>query len=206
MCARCQGTGSRDRDGKLPICAACHGLGFLLEKDLKIVESTNLERKKPVSGPATELVAHSRESTVGGSPKIAEFLDCTVFISYAHEQQDFVRRLAIEIKKRGISVWLDELALKLGDSLRRSIDKGLSHAAFGVVVLSREFFAKEWPQRELDSLVAKEIDRKVILPIWYDLTLAEVRKLAPLLADRIAAKSSEKIESIADKIAEVVGK
>jgi hypothetical protein len=37
---------------------------------------------------------------------------------------------------------------------------------FGVVILSPAFFAKEWPNKELDGLVAREDSRgKVILPI-----------------------------------------
>jgi hypothetical protein len=40
-------------------------------------------------------------------------------------------------------VWFDEFTLKVGDSLRRTIDHGLGYSRFGVVVLSPAFFAKE---------------------------------------------------------------
>jgi hypothetical protein len=62
-------------------------------------------------------------------------------------------------------VWLDDCELTLGDSLRRSIDQGLAQSRFGVVILSPNFFAKEWPQKELDALVSREDGgQKVILP------------------------------------------
>ncbi|MCI0620290.1 MAG: toll/interleukin-1 receptor domain-containing protein [Acidobacteria bacterium] len=123
-----------------------------------------------------------------------------VFIAHASEQKPFARELYAELTNRGIRVWLDEVVLKIGDSLRKVIDDGLSGSKFGVVVLSREFFAKHWPQKELGGLIAQEVDRKVILPVWYELTAEEVRKLSPLLADRFAAHSSEGVKSIADKI------
>jgi len=58
-------------------------------------------------------------------------------------------------------------SLKLGDSIRRAIDKGLSQSRFGVVVLSKAFFKKKWPQYELDGLAEREMKGKdkVILPV-----------------------------------------
>ena len=76
----------------------------------------------------------------------------TIFISHASEdKRTFVRPLAHALKGRGLQIWYDEFSLKLGDSLRRSIDRGLAECSAGVVVLSPSFFAKEWPQRELDA-------------------------------------------------------
>ena len=60
-----------------------------------------------------------------------------VFISHASEDKDsVVRPLAIALKNKGINVWYDEFELKIGDSLRRKIDQGLSRSKFGIVVLS----------------------------------------------------------------------
>ena len=47
------------------------------------------------------------------------------FISHASEDKEsFVRELAEELKKMGFWVWYDEFALEVGDSLRRTINKG----------------------------------------------------------------------------------
>jgi hypothetical protein len=52
---------------------------------------------------------------------------------------------------------------------RQSIDSGLARSRFGIVILSEAFFAKHWPQRELDGLAAREVDGvKVILPVWHN--------------------------------------
>ena len=66
-----------------------------------------------------------------------------MFISHASEDKDsVVRPLALALKNKGINVWYDEFELKIGDSLRRKIDQGLSKSKFGIVVISRSFIKK----------------------------------------------------------------
>ena len=130
-----------------------------------------------------------------------------LFISHASEdKEDLVRPLAVALEKLGVKVWYDEFTLKIGDSLRRSIDGGLSNSRFGTVVLSSSFFSKNWTQYELDGMTAKEMDgRKMILPIWHRVTKSEVIKFSPTLADKVALNSSvHSIEEIAQLIADVV--
>jgi hypothetical protein len=92
-----------------------------------------------------------------------------VFICHASEDNDaFVRPLAVALRQLGVSVWYDEFSLELGDSISRSIDRGLSESAYGIVVLSPAFIGKPWPEYELRGLVNREIgEDKVILPIWH---------------------------------------
>lgn len=75
---------------------------------------------------------------------------CALFISHASEDKsDVVRPLANALKEAGLTVWYDEFELRIGDSLRRKIDKGLASSRFGVVVLSKAFFGRGWPEYEL---------------------------------------------------------
>jgi hypothetical protein len=51
-----------------------------------------------------------------------------VFISHASEDKDgFVRPLARALAQLGVSVWFDEFEIEIGDSISRSIDRGLTH-------------------------------------------------------------------------------
>jgi len=50
-----------------------------------------------------------------------------------------------------------EFELRVGASLRRSIDAGLANTRFGVVVLSEAFFQKGWTNYELDGLVTRQL-------------------------------------------------
>ena len=125
-------------------------------------------------------------------PDAAVLPDYDVFISHASEDKDsFVRPFAERLTALGIKPFYDEMSLTWGDSLRRRIDLGLARSRFGIVVLSRNFFAKEWPQRELDGLVALEVQgQSRILPIWHEISKDEVARFSPMLADKLALNTS----------------
>src|SRR6266498_3451666 len=123
------------------------------------------------------------------------------FISHAFEDKEFARALANALTENGCRVWFDEFELRVGDSLRRSIDLGLSKSKFGIVILSPNFFAKEWTQKELGALTARETKaKKIILPIWHNISIQEVRKHSPILADRLAINSATGIQEMVQQL------
>lgn len=128
-----------------------------------------------------------------------------LFISYASEDRDDVAEpLAALLSACGLKVWYDQRELKLGDSLRRKIDEGLSRCRHGVVILSPSFFGKHYANRELAGLAQREVDgSNVILPIWYNVTDKEVRGYSAPLADRIAARWEEGPFAVVSRILEV---
>ena len=163
----------------------------------------------PIAQAAAEMSppALSASSGKGTGNGIAPAPDYDVFISHAAEDKDeVVRPLAAALQEQGLSVWYDELALRIGDSLRRKIDAGIANSRFGVVVLSEHFFAKQWPQYELDGIVTMHSTGKQgILPIWHKLTKDQVIAQSPPLADTIARNTTEStIVEIAAEIAEVI--
>jgi hypothetical protein len=130
-----------------------------------------------------------------------------VFISYASEDKTAVALpLAERLRELDVTVWFDAFELKIGDSLRRRIDAGLAGSKFGVVVLSRSFLSKGWPQYELDGLVTLQVSgEQNLLPIWHEITKDEVMTASPSLADKIARSTAQHtIEEIATEIASVV--
>jgi hypothetical protein len=129
-----------------------------------------------------------------------------VFISYASEDRlEVARPLAELLISFGVSVWYDEFDLKMGDNLRRKIDAGLAECRFGIAVISEHFFAKHYPQIELDGLAQREVGgEKVILPIWVAIDERGVRGRSPSLADRIAARWEDGLATVALKVLEVV--
>lgn len=129
-----------------------------------------------------------------------------VFISHASEDKDgFVRPLAAALRDRGLEVWYDEFTLKMGDSLRKTIDQGLANSRYGVVVLSPSFFGKNWPEKELGGLTAKESNgTKVILPVWHGVDHKQVAAYSPMLADLLAAISDKGVEYVAEEVLKVI--
>jgi hypothetical protein len=130
-----------------------------------------------------------------------------VFICHASEDKDaIVRPLAKLLQNKHIEVWYDEFALQIGDSIRRAIDKGLSRSRFGIVVLSKAFFRKQWPQYELDGLVEKEMvgRENVILPIWHKINKSHVGKYSHSLAGRFAANTALGLAEVANRLSQVI--
>lgn len=129
------------------------------------------------------------------------------FISHASEdKQSLVRPLASMLEKMGFRIWYDEFELRVGDSLRHSIDRGLVNSRYGIVVLSTAFFAKSWPQYELNGLTAREMEgRRVILPVWHQVTKVDVLQFSPTLADKVAVRSKgNNIRHVANELAKVL--
>jgi len=123
-----------------------------------------------------------------------------LFISHASEDKvAFVRPLVEALEAAGFQVWLDEVSLKVGDSIWKGISDGLRECDFGVVVLSKNFMeeSKTWPGNELDGMFAIEsAAKKYILPIWLDVDFETVKSYAPLLVGRKAALSNSGIPNI----------
>lgn len=176
------------------------------QESLKRKEREDAAKQNQMLEKITEL---TRQPQIGlGNSMVMEHQPShDAFISHASEDKDgLVRPMAEFLKKAGFSIWYDEFQLRVGDSLRRSIDKGLANSRFGIVVLSPNFFAKNWPQYELDGLVAKEMAvGKVILPIWHKVSKDEVMSYSPSLADRVALNTATNtIEELAQKLGEIL--
>ncbi len=134
-------------------------------------------------------------------------MEYDVFISHASEDKEaFVRPLAKALGMLQVSVWFDEFSLQIGDSISRSIDKGLSQSRYGLVVISPAFIGKPWPEYELRGLVSREIgEDKFILPIWHGVTREQVVQFSPPLADKLAIDTSNvSSQEVAIQILKVV--
>lgn len=177
--------------------------------DQKMVEDLGIPKKRHNYTARTYTIPNSNKKTKVQYPKedpisktspdsTLRSVNWDVFICHASEDKDaFVRPLAKKLGEQGLQVWYDEFTLLIGDSLRRSIDKGLANSRYGIVILSKHFFEKEWPQKELDGLVAREIGgKKVILPVWHGITRADVERYSPILADRVSCSSDKGLEYI----------
>jgi uncharacterized protein DUF1883/TIR domain-containing protein len=130
-----------------------------------------------------------------------------VFISHASEDKDaIVRSLANALSGKALKVWYDEFTLRIGDSLRQKIDRGLATSRVGLVVLSPSFIAKGWTNYELDGIVTRTMSgEQILLPIWHDITKQQVIDFSPSLADKVArSTATHTVEEIAQEISELL--
>lgn len=109
-----------------------------------------------------------------------------VFVSHANDnKEEFVNALTAALSRLGISIWYDANILDWGDNWKLQIANGLKKCRFGIVVVSPEFLGREWTEKELDELLQRqnEAGEKVILPLLYKLTISDMKKRYPQLAD-----------------------
>ena len=196
------------RNGHWHAAVDMQGLRGTTKASFRIVPSAALRPLPPIREQHSDLAAIAENVAdvvpPTGSDDLREF---DVFVSHATEDKDaIVRPLAGALQERGLKVWYDEFELRVGDSLRRKIDIGISRSRFGIVVLSRPFFAKGWSQYELDGLVTMAVSGKqVLLPLWHEISKDEVIRQSPSLADKIALRTSDySITEIADELASVI--
>lgn len=179
------------------------------EKEQRTESERSLNAIRKASATASsQFGSFSRaQAPVVWQPRVSPELT-DIFLSHASEDKDEIARpLREALEDRGLTVWFDELKIKVGHSIRQEIEKGIEGARFGVVILSPSFFAKQWTQAELDALFTKKIDsgRSVILPIWHRVTKDEVASQSPLLAGLLALNSATMtLSEIAGAIAEAV--
>lgn len=132
-----------------------------------------------------------------------------VFISHASEdKKDFVNPLVEALQDEGIRVWYDTLEMQWGKSIREQIDNGIKRSRFAILVLSKNFFAKKWPQRELDGILAKqEISGATPLPIWYNMSFEDVYEVSPTLTGIYSLSTAScSIEDICKALKLLLGK
>ncbi|WP_439660237.1 DUF1883 domain-containing protein [Lentzea sp. HUAS TT2] len=137
-----------------------------------------------------------------GSPDDDGYHD--VFLCYASEDRAAVAEpLARELRNLGVEVWFDRFTLGLGDSLTRKVNEGLAGSRFGIVVLSKAFFEKEWPNRELEAMINLSVYcEQKILPVWHEITKEDVLSRMPLMGDRISRDTRQfSVTEIASEIA-----
>jgi hypothetical protein len=182
------------------------GLSGTVRSSIQILPSSLPHYNEPALSTVPSLVQKQIENLFNLENTSKSY---DVFISHASEDKDeIVRPLAYALLAEGLSVWYDEFEMKIGDSLRRKIDKGLSNSRFGIVVLSKDFIKKGWTNYELDGIITKSVTgEQVILPIWHNITKKEIIDYSPSLADKLARNTATyTVEEIAREIAEVINK
>jgi hypothetical protein len=113
--------------------------------------------------------------------------------------------LCRKLEEAGLCIWYSGKELKAGDSLERTILKALDESEFGVVILSPTYVERNWPMKEYYLLLAKEIQqRKVILPVLYNITAEELLKYDIAIADRWGIRYDEDIDRVVEKLLEVI--
>ena len=121
-----------------------------------------------------------------------------LFLSHASEDKEhLVRPVADELRRRGLSVWLDEGQILPGVDFVDAIQSGMKDAHAVVVFLSASFLRKRWPLKELNNFVAMG---KPLIPVVSDLIIRDVLESYPLLSSTYMMSGVRDSQEIARRI------
>jgi hypothetical protein len=131
------------------------------------------------------------------------------FISHdSRDKAGIAEPIALQLQRFLCPVWYDQFSLRVGDSLRESIEAGLKECHKCILVLTPNFLSnKGWSKREYDTIFTREIveQNKVILPVWHEISAQDVYRFSPILADRVAVPWSLGVEEVARKLLQAIG-
>lgn len=88
-----------------------------------------------------------------------------IFISYSHQDKDFVSNLAQMLVAARHNIWIDQWELNAGDSIIEKVQDAVGDADALLVVLSKSSVDSEWCKKELRTALVRELDEKKTLVI-----------------------------------------
>lgn len=97
-----------------------------------------------------------------------------VFVSYAHEDREFVACLRGWLEAAGFSVWLDEERMRLGEPVQEQIYQALLHSGQAVFVLSEDSLDSRWSRFELRAFSEEAKERRKIAVLRSPLTTGRI--------------------------------
>jgi TIR domain len=91
----------------------------------------------------------------------------SIFISYAHADKPLAQALAAGLTARGVTVWIDEQELRVGDSIIERVATAVSETDFFLALVSESSRESRWCQKELHLAISGELQREgiVVLPL-----------------------------------------
>lgn len=126
--------------------------------------------------------------------KAKDLPEYDVFISHANkDKEDLIEELYQSLQKLGISIFYDKESLEWGDNWKERILNGTKKAEFAIIVISENFFDREWTERELSEFLNRQNrnGQKLILPIIHNITNEQLKSKYPNVADIQVIDSSD---------------
>lgn len=117
-----------------------------------------------------------------------------LFLSHANaDKEEYINDLYTSFDKLGIKIFYDKEELEWGDNWKQRILDGTKKSEFAVIVISENFFAGEWTQKELFEFLNRQNrnGQKLILPIVHNISIEQLKGKYPEVADIQAIDSSK---------------
>lgn len=121
-------------------------------------------------------------------------MEFDAFISHANaDKNEYVDQLKQSLDKLRIKIFYDKDTLEWGDLWKNRILECADKAEFGIIVISENFFGREWTERELNVFLNRQNanGQKTILPILHNISTTQLQKQYPSVADIQALDSTK---------------
>lgn len=140
-----------------------------------------------------------RVGSIDQTEEVGKRKQYDVFISHANaDKSSYVDDLYMVLRKLGISIFYDSDALSWGDEWKKVILDGTNTSEFAIIVISENFFDREWTERELHEFLKRQNEdgQKIVLPLLHNITMNDLKAKYPELADiqTISSKNVTKEE------------
>lgn len=123
-----------------------------------------------------------------------EYPKYEVFISHASKDKlDYVEQLKTTLDKLNINIFYDKDSIKWGDNWKQRILDGVASSEFAIIVISENFFGREWTEKELHELLNRQNDsgQKIILPLLHNISIRQLEDKYPKVADIHAISTAD---------------
>ncbi|MBR0466997.1 MAG: toll/interleukin-1 receptor domain-containing protein [Clostridia bacterium] len=117
-----------------------------------------------------------------------------VFISHANADKiEYVDKLKQSLDRLKIKVFYDKDTIGWGDNMKNKILEGVQKAEFAIIVISENYFGREWTEKELNEFLNRQnaSGQKIILPIVHNITIKQLQDKYPAIANIQALDSSK---------------
>ncbi|MBL7183546.1 MAG: TIR domain-containing protein [Anaerolineae bacterium] len=92
-----------------------------------------------------------------------------VFISHATEDAQFAHRLADDLQRLGVQVWIAPEGIRPGEGWVSAIERGLNESSHAVIVLTPAALQSKWVKKETDVTIAQERKGRIqVIPLYVE--------------------------------------
>jgi hypothetical protein len=134
-----------------------------LDRRLEVIEYDADTRHSQVGAFLRELASQVERGPTAEAQSARKSTQLTVFISHAMADADIVEAIATVLKAHDYAPWVADAELLPGDDIGQTISEGLAAADVFLVVLSSNSLRSKWVQREIESAVLREVEKRVVV-------------------------------------------
>ncbi|WP_027519683.1 toll/interleukin-1 receptor domain-containing protein [Bradyrhizobium sp. WSM1417] len=100
-----------------------------------------------------------------------------IFLCHSSVDKGWVRMVHDDLKNLGVSCWLDENKIKVGDSIVSKINEGLGKSKIMIAFLSKQSVRSLWTKKEWQSFLSRQLsgsDLRILPALLEDCDVPEI--------------------------------